>query len=89
MNGQTLDPYYQSVMLELQTTGFALVDLQLYLDTHPDDAAAGADFKTLAQRERLLKRAYEERYGPLCHYGESSSPERVDLWINLPWPWQL
>ena len=89
MNAETGDPYYHNALRELQTTSFALVDLQLYLDTHPDDAVATTDFRNLAQRGRLLKRAYEERYGPLSHNGESRSPERVDLWINLPWPWEL
>ena len=83
-----MDAYYHQLLRELQANGFALVDLQLYLDTHPDDAAACSDFEAYARRGLLLRRAFEERYGPLLHCGESAVQD-VRSWIESPWPWQV
>lgn len=79
---------YQELLHALQANSFALVDLQLYLDTHPDDASAVRDFTAYAKRERLLRRAYEEQFGPLQHYGEATVVD-VDQWIHNPWPWEV
>lgn len=83
-----MEPYYYEMLHELQANSFVLVDLQLYLDTHPDDTTALHDFTAYAQRERLLRRAFEQRYGPLQNYGEASVID-IDKWINQPWPWEV
>lgn len=83
-----MEPYYYELLHELQANSFALVDLQLYLDTHPDDEVATRDFTVYAQRERLLTRAFEQRFGPLRHYGESSVVD-FDKWLFDPWPWEI
>ena len=82
------DPYFDRLLREIQENGFALVDLQLHLDTHPTDSASLAQYEARAGRERVLARAFEERYGPLHNYGESASAD-INAWINGPWPWEL
>lgn len=83
-----LDAEYCSLLEQIQANSFALIDLQLYLDAHPTDEEATTRFKQLAQREHLLKRSFEERFGPLNHYGESrkTSPQ---TWVDAPWPWEI
>ncbi len=82
------DPYYDRLLREIQENSFALIELQLQLDTRPDDAGALAQYESRTARERVLKRAYEERYGPLHDYGASVSTN-IKAWINGPWPWEL
>lgn len=80
--------HYFELLHALQANSFALVDLQLYLDTHPDDVAATQDFLAYSSRERLLRRAYEEQFGPLQHYGEATVVD-IERWIDAPWPWEV
>ncbi|MCY0902012.1 MAG: spore coat protein CotJB [Firmicutes bacterium] len=80
--------YQRELMHALQANSFALVELQLYLDTHPDDVVATRDFAAYGQRQRLLRRAYEQEFGPLQHYGESTVTA-IDRWVFDPWPWEI
>ena len=83
-----MDESYETLLHDLQATSFVLVDLQLYLDTHPADTAALQDYASYAQRQRMLHRAFEERFGPLnnCGMGRSTN---IDAWVEEPWPWQV
>lgn len=68
-------------------TGFALVDVTLYLDTHPDDREAIRYFQ---ENSRLYQEAlaeYSEKYGPLTLSHAHHNDEYWD-WVNQPWPWQ-
>lgn len=68
-------------------TRFACVELQLYLDTHPEDAVATADFNSYADTLQSLMTAYENQYGPLMNFG--SSAHNAGSWVMQKWPWQL
>ena len=83
------DSYYAKLLHEVQANGFALLDIQLYLDTHPDDVAALQDYLSYAQRHRLLKRAFEERYGPLTSTGDAIHTSGFEQWVYAPWPWEV
>lgn len=88
MSNAAPNPYGERLLHDLQANSFVLVDLQLYLDTHPDDETAFQDFVAFSKRQRLLKRSYEEQFGPLNHYGESTLAD-MQAWIFAPWPWEL
>jgi spore coat protein JB len=75
------------LMLRIQQTDFLLVDLQLYLDNHPDCAAALEDFNQLSAVSGELKSAYQAQYGPLMNYGADASGARW-TWTDEPWPWE-
>jgi spore coat protein JB len=82
------DERFYQLLQQLQETDFALVELNLYLDTHPDDEAAVAQYNELTQRRWMLAREYETSYGPLMHFGHSYG--RLPwAWIETPWPWQV
>ena len=81
------EDYYQALE-ELQAVDFALVELQLYLDTHPADEAALLQYKDISQKRRELAEPFEQKYGPLQHYGRSTAPDPTD-WNKTPWPWQV
>ncbi|WP_128657049.1 spore coat protein CotJB [Paenibacillus sp. 598K] len=84
----TLDDQYYSSLLELQQFDFALVELTLYLDTHPTDMQALQQFNQLAQQRQQSAQAFELRYGPLLQFGHSYSKFPWQ-WAQSPWPWQV
>lgn len=83
-----LDAAYYALLHELQAVDFALVELTLYLDTHPTDLKALEQYNQLAKQRQEIACAYEAKYGPLLHYGHSYSRYPWQ-WDDTPWPWQV
>ncbi|WLR53245.1 spore coat protein CotJB [Bacillus tianshenii] len=81
------DAYYQ-ILEQLQAVDFALVDLTLYLDTHPKDANAIRQFNELAKQRKCIKRKFESQFGPLQQFGNSYVGCPF-TWNEAPWPWQV
>ncbi|KIL36794.1 hypothetical protein SD71_05890 [Cohnella kolymensis] len=79
---------YRRELMELQKVDFALVELNLYLDTHPADMQAVQQYNQLAQRRLQMCAAFELKYGPLMHFGHSYTRYPWQ-WIETPWPWQV
>ncbi|MEW6228978.1 MAG: spore coat protein CotJB [Bacillota bacterium] len=75
-------------LLRIMELEFAAVELNLFLDTHPEEQRALADYNAVAQELNRAKATYESRYGPLLHFGQSLSPEAW-RWIEDPWPWEI
>ncbi|MBO7742692.1 spore coat protein CotJB [Paenibacillus sp. MWE-103] len=73
---------------QLQAVDFAIVELRLYLDTHPGDAEAQAQLDELAGERLKLKEQVEADFGPLCS-SEASRAGQAVSWSEGPWPWQL
>ncbi|PLS17141.1 spore coat protein CotJB [Bacillus sp. M6-12] len=83
------DDYYQ-LLGQIQAADFVLVELTLYLDTHPSDEQALNQFNQYAQYSQQLKRQLESCYGPLMQYGNSTVPVGPGWeWNSMPWPWQV
>ncbi len=78
----------QELMLQIQQVDFALVELTLYLDTHPNDAQAIQQFNELTAQSKKLKHQYEQAFGPLLQFGGSFSSYPWN-WNKAPWPWQM
>lgn len=65
---------------------FVMVELNLYLDTHPRCQNAIAYFK---KYKELRARAYDEyttKYGPITF--TDSNPVDCMPWVEGPWPWE-
>ena len=73
---------------ELQAIDFVLVELQLYLDTHPNDEDAIRQFNECTMKRKRLKKQVESVYGPMQQFGNSYSGSPWE-WNNTPWPWQV
>ena len=71
---------------ELQVLGFAIQELALYLDTHPDDREALELYQSYQKLYHKGMMEYSQNYGPLNHM----TPTDCDKykWINDPWPWE-
>lgn len=83
-----LDEQYYTRLHELQAVDFVLVELTLFLDTHPNDEQALSQFNQFAQKRRELAHQFEMAYGPLMQFGHSFS-QFPWQWIETPWPWQV
>jgi spore coat protein JB len=84
---QLPDEYYQ-LLEEIQAVDFALVELTLYLDTHPHDVQALQQFNQFALKSKQLKQSFESKFGMLQQYGGSFADANWS-WGTAPWPWQV
>ncbi len=82
------DDAYRKQLEEIQKVDFVLVELNLYLDTHPTDMQALQQFNQLVQRRKQLSYEFEMKYGPMMHFGHSFSRFPFQ-WPETPWPWQV
>lgn len=80
-------PAQKEMMLsELMSIDFTIIELNLYLNTHPNDQYALNMYNASVQKASLLRMNYERLYGPLtARYAQSKYPWQ---WIKSPWPWQ-
>ncbi len=76
----------QELLKEIMACEFTLIDLNLYLDTHPYDQRAIYIFNNTVQKARMLRNTYERMYGPLTA-SASNNPAKWQ-WIESPWPWE-
>lgn len=88
MSQKQLPQEFYSLMEELQAVDFVLVELNLYLDTHPDDTNAVNQYNQYAQEQKKLRQKVESVYGPLQNFGNSYTGYPWG-WNDPPWPWQL
>lgn len=63
---------------------FAINELALYLDTHPDDRKALCLHKKYCQELKDLEDKYQKVYGPLT----INYPCNKWRWLEEPWPWE-
>lgn len=77
----------ERMLWEILRVDFLLVDLQLYLDTHPDCGAALEEFNRLSLESQRLKDEFGQMHGPLMNFGYQTS-ELPWQWTEEPWPWQ-
>ena len=68
----------------IKELNFAVVDISLYLDTHPEDQRAICLHKEYTNELKRLKDAYQKIYGPLSIY----FPCNKWRWVEEPWPWE-
>lgn len=77
----------QELLTIISETGFAAVDMNLYLDNNPNDRDALNTYNDISYNFTQAILDYEHIYGPLTNFGYSlSDPEWQ--WIDEPWPWE-
>ena len=81
--------YYQ-ILLELQSIDFVLIDLSLYLDTHPDDTKTYLQFVQFSRRRQSVIAQFESLFGSIRSSGSASQPSSAQAYTyaSTPWPWQ-
>jgi spore coat protein JB len=81
-----MTPEREALLRQITILDFTTVDLQLYLNTHPQDKEALEMYNSAAQESQAAKNIYEQQFGPLT--GFRSEGGTSWSWINEPWPWQ-
>jgi spore coat protein JB len=84
----TMPKLYYQLLEEIQKTDFVALELNLYLDTHPDDLNAIAQYNSFSMKSKELREHFESQFGPLQNFGNSLSGFPWG-WSTTPWPWQV
>lgn len=71
------------LLLKIYEYDFALNDLSLYLDLHPEDTDVYKLFKKYTEEQRKYVDIYEKKYGPM---ELDNSPYSSYMWDEGPWP---
>ena len=69
---------------QIKCLDFAVIELGLYLDTHPEDQKALCMHREYCKQLKDLKDKYQKMYGPLTIY----YPCNKWRWLEEPWPWE-
>lgn len=76
----------QRMLNDIGIVDFTLVELMLFLDTHPDNKEAMEHFNHYAKIKNKMVKDYSMMYYPLMkEHAESSNEWR---WGNAPLPWE-
>ena len=71
----------------IQMYDFALIEVGMFLNTHPNNAEALAYYRqTQALRDEAVA-LYEKRFGPLTMMSPVAA-EGCWKWVEGPWPWE-
>ena len=74
----------EEMIMKIRELDFAIVELGLYLNTHPDDRRALCLHNTYSKQAKELKDKYQKVYGPLT----MDYPCNKWRWLEQPWPWE-
>ena len=74
----------EEMIKKLKCYRFAIIELGLYLDTHPEDEKALCLHKEYANKFKVLEDKYQKVYGPLS----IMYPCNKWRWLEEPWPWE-
>ncbi len=72
------------LLYQIQMYMFAIKDIILYLDLHPNDNIILKKYYEYKSKYNELKNKYENEFGPLCANNVKDSKW---TWIDNPWPW--
>lgn len=71
---------------QLRALDFVILELGLYLDTHPYDSEAFSLFQNYVALEKAARENYVAQYGPLEQ--KDAAQDGAYTWVKGPWPWQ-
>ncbi len=75
----------EAKLFNVMSFSFAINDMNLYLDTHPDDTSALYFLEELIKEEHKAKEEYMKTYGPLT---VNKTKGDKFTWLDSPWPWE-
>lgn len=80
----------KSLLHQIYQCEFTLIDINLYLDTHPDCERAISDYNCYANQLATLKQIYVENFGPIENFGGSiNTCDTKWKYAEQPFPWQI
>ncbi|MGE5454365.1 MAG: spore coat protein CotJB [Methylocystaceae bacterium] len=78
----------KTLLEEVMAWDFTLVELNLFLDTHPDDRQAMNDYNAALKQSAAVRTRYEKEFGPLTAMSPYVTNSTFE-WIDDPWPWEI
>ena len=80
----------KDLIRKIQELSFCAVDLNLFLDTHPNNAQALKDYSYVLNSLRQLRELYNQKFGPLLNFGKSYVSGNYWNWVaeDEKWPWE-
>ena len=81
---QYKDDTREELIKKIKCLQFAVIELALYLDTHPEDEKALCLHRKYCKELKELQDKYQKVYGPLT----INFPCNKWRWIEEPWPWE-
>lgn len=75
----------KELLRKIAMVDFAVTELHMFLDTHPNDNAASAKLDEYKLKSYELTKEYEAKYGPLSANDRDANRW---AWISNPWPWE-
>ena len=82
--GNDMDDPQKSMLKKLTEYKFAIIDLSLFLNTHPNDSRCLHLHNEYLKKYEDLSDNYEKTYGPLS----INCPFNKSKWLELEWPWE-
>lgn len=79
-----VDNQRERALLDIQKLDFMVIDLNLYLDLHPNDTYAYKLFRDYVNECKRKKDAYTRVYGPIMLDDLTDEYE----WSSGVWPWE-
>ncbi len=74
----------EKLLKRIASYDFAIVELNLFLDSHPNDKTAKLKINEYINKSNKLRHEFEIKYGPLV---ATSKGTNQWTWISNPWPW--
>ena len=74
----------EEMAMKIKEYQFAITDIALFLDTHPEDEKALSLHRNYCKKAKELKDMYQKMYGPLT----INYPCKKWRWLEQPWPWE-
>lgn len=75
----------EMLLRKIRSIDFAIWEVHIFLDTHPNDTEGLALFAKYSKRRDILVAEYEQKYGPLDM--RSVTNDTRWKWVSDPWPW--
>lgn len=78
----------EELLKRINEISFAVVELTLFLDTHPENEEALSSLKEHSESRNRALMEYAAQYGPLTVDTALEDCSRRWDWIMQPWPWE-
>lgn len=77
----------EALMNEIMALNFSIIDLNLYLNTHPCDRTAINYYNLYVQKYMMLVDRFQKMFGPITMGTfQSRCPWQ---WVENEWPWEI
>ena len=77
----------EALLEQWRQYSFALTELNLYLDTNPNDDYALNLYNKYLDAKKKTQEKFERMYGPVTLSSNNAATNTWN-WINGPWPWE-